>query len=124
MDGERRTWMMLAAASSLIGVAAGAFAAHGLAAPAAKELMRTGSTYELIHAVACLACVALPVRTRVPTALFLGGTILFSGSLYAIALGAPQWLGAVTPAGGLLFLVGWAALILTGAARTSHMNGE
>jgi uncharacterized membrane protein YgdD (TMEM256/DUF423 family) len=116
--------MMLAAASSLIGVAAGAFAAHGLAAPAAKELMRTGSTYELIHAVACLACVALPVRTRAPTALFLGGTILFSGSLYAMALGAPQWLGAVTPAGGLLFLVGWAALILTGAARTSHMNGE
>jgi uncharacterized membrane protein YgdD (TMEM256/DUF423 family) len=121
MDGERRTWMMLAAASGLMGVAAGAFAAHGLAAPAAKELMRTGSTYELTHAVACLACVALPVRTRVPTALFLGGTILFSGSLYAIALGAPQWLGAVTPTGGLLFLVGWTALILAAARATrSH----
>lgn len=115
MDRERRGWLMLAAASGLVGVAAGAFAAHGLAAATAKELMRTGSTYQLIHAVACLACVALPVRTGVPTTLFLGGTILFSGSLYAMALGAPVWLGAVTPVGGLLFMVGWAGLILAAA---------
>jgi uncharacterized membrane protein YgdD (TMEM256/DUF423 family) len=124
MDGERRGWMMLAAASGLIGVAAGAFAAHGLAAPMAKEWMRTGSTYQLIHAVACLACVALPVRTRVPTALFLGGAILFSGSLYAMALGAPLWLGAVTPVGGLLFMAGWATLILAAARAPGRMNGE
>jgi len=124
MDREHRAWMMLGAASGLVGVAAGAFAAHGLAAPMAKELMRTGSTYQLVHAVACLACVGLPVRTRAPTALFLGGTILFSGSLYAMALGAPLWLGAATPTGGLLFLAGWAALILAAARAPGHMNRE
>jgi uncharacterized membrane protein YgdD (TMEM256/DUF423 family) len=68
--------------------------------------------------------VALPVRTRVPTALFLGGAILFSGSLYAMALGAPLWLGAVTPVGGLLFMAGWATLILAAARAPGRMNGE
>jgi uncharacterized membrane protein YgdD (TMEM256/DUF423 family) len=107
--------MMLAAASGLIGVAAGAFAAHGLSAPTAKEWMRTGSTYQLIHAATSLACAALPARAWRAVALFLGGTVLFSGSLYAMALGAPHWLGVVTPLGGLLFIAGWAVLVWAAA---------
>jgi len=68
--------------------------------------------------VAAVACVGLPFRTRYPTALFLLGTLLFCGSLYAMALGAPRWLGAVAPIGGLLFMAGWGTLILA-AARGS-----
>jgi uncharacterized membrane protein YgdD (TMEM256/DUF423 family) len=113
-----RTWTTaLAALSGFLGVAFGAFAAHGLADPKLAEVMRTGATYELAHALACLACTALtPLtqRARIPPVFFLAGTLLFSGSLYALALGAPHWVGIVTPFGGLLFLTGW--LILAVAA--------
>ncbi len=112
MVWDRSLWIRLAALSGLISVAAGAFAAHGIADPAAKELLRTGSQYEAIHALATLAWVALaPSRgpgASWPPALFLAGSALFSGSLYALALGAPRWTGAVTPLGGLLLLAGWA----------------
>jgi uncharacterized membrane protein YgdD (TMEM256/DUF423 family) len=114
MVWNRRTWTALAALSGLIGVAAGAFAAHGVTAPAAKELVRTGANYELFHALAVLACSALAAtgapRARWAAGLFLGGTILFCGSLYALAAGAPRLVGAITPFGGLAFLAGWLAL--------------
>jgi len=120
MKWRPANWVALGAASGLVGVAAGAFAAHGLADPA-REWMRTGATYELFHAVAILVCASLAVgpapRARHAPPLFLAGTLLFSGSLYAMALGAPRWLGAVTPIGGLLFLAGWAVLAWAGAAR-------
>lgn len=107
-------WARLAALSGFLAVAAGAFAAHGLADPTSKELMRTGSSYEAIHALAMLACAALvrgtPSRHGLAPGLFLTGTLLFSGSLYALAFGAPRWAGAITPVGGLLLLGGWAAL--------------
>ncbi|HEY5071948.1 MAG TPA: DUF423 domain-containing protein [Caulobacteraceae bacterium] len=115
MRWNRRTWMTLAAASGLTGVVAGAFAAHGLTQAAAREWMRTGAAYEQLHALATLACAGFlqlgAVRARHAPALFLGGTALFSGSLYAMALGGPHWLGAVTPIGGMLLLAGWAVLI-------------
>jgi len=114
MRWTRRVWMMLAAASGFVSVAAGAFAAHGFAQPAAKELMRTGSIYEMTHALAALVCGALAdsaPRARFAPAFFLAGSALFSGSLYALAFGAPRIVGAVTPLGGLLFLAGWAMLI-------------
>jgi uncharacterized membrane protein YgdD (TMEM256/DUF423 family) len=106
--------MTLAAASGFVSVAAGAFAAHGLTDPGARELMRTGSTYEFMHAMATLACATFMQvgarRARFPPALFLAGSVLFSGSLYALALGAPRVVGIVTPFGGLFFLAGWATL--------------
>ena len=121
MRWTRPLWTSLAAISGFIAVAAGAFAAHGIADPAAKELLRTGSTYELAHALAVLACAALAgagmPRARLAPAWFLGGSLLFSGSLYALALGAPRLVGAITPFGGLAFLVGWA--VLAWAAATS-----
>jgi uncharacterized membrane protein YgdD (TMEM256/DUF423 family) len=106
--------MTLAAASGFVSVAAGAFAAHALADPGARELMTTGASYELMHAMATLVCAVFiqvgAVRARFAPALFLSGTALFCGSLYALALGAPRLVGAITPLGGLLLLGGWAVL--------------
>jgi uncharacterized membrane protein YgdD (TMEM256/DUF423 family) len=114
MTWDRPTWIRLAAASGLLSVAAGAFAAHGVSDPAAKDLLRTGANYEALHALAILACAALfrarPARAAWAAALFLAGSALFSGSLYALAFGAPRLAGAVTPIGGVMFLAGWAAL--------------
>jgi uncharacterized membrane protein YgdD (TMEM256/DUF423 family) len=118
---DRRLWIRLAALSGLISVAAGAFAAHRVADPGAKEWLRTGANYEAVHALATLAVAALfPAGSRRagwPQALFLLGSLLFSGSLYAMAFGGPRWLGAVTPLGGLLFLAGWATLAWAAGER-------
>ena len=115
----RRNWMTLAAVSGFLSVAIGAFAAHGVTDPRAQEWMRTGATYGFMHAMATLACATFmqvgAQRARHAPAFFLSGVVLFSGSLYAMALGAPRWLGMVTPIGGLLFLIGWA--VLAWAAR-------
>lgn len=114
MGWERRTWMTLAAISGFIAVAVGAFAAHGIADPQAKEWLRTGASYQFMHTMATLACATLmnigARGARNAPAFFLSGIVLFSGSLYAMALGAPRMLGMVTPIGGVLFLIGWAIL--------------
>jgi uncharacterized membrane protein YgdD (TMEM256/DUF423 family) len=108
----------LAGALALIGVALGAFGAHGLRerlSPPMLEVYRTGVLYHLIHAVALLA-VALGAdrlaRPRAVAALFTAGIVVFSGSLYALALTGTRALGAVTPVGGLLFMAGWVTLAL------------
>jgi uncharacterized membrane protein YgdD (TMEM256/DUF423 family) len=111
---SRRTWLTLGAAGGFLAVAVGAFAAHGVADPEAAEWLRTGATYAFMHSLATLACASL-VQAGVPRArfapgFFLAGVVVFSGSLWAMALGGPRWLGAVTPVGGLLFLAGWAVL--------------
>ncbi len=121
MRWTRSLWTSLAAISGFVAVAAGAFAAHGMQDATAKEQLRTGSSYELAHALAVLACAALAgagmPRARFAPAWFLGGSLLFSGSLYALALGAPRIVGVITPFGGLAFLIGWA--VLAWAAATS-----
>jgi uncharacterized membrane protein YgdD (TMEM256/DUF423 family) len=115
MAWNRRTWMTLAAALGFMAVAVGAFAAHGVADPKAQEWLRTGATYAFLHALATFACATFmnigARRARFAPAFFLSGVMVFSGSLYAMALGAPRWLGAITPIGGALFLIGWAVLI-------------
>jgi uncharacterized membrane protein YgdD (TMEM256/DUF423 family) len=115
----RRNWMTLAAVSGFLAVAVGAFAAHGVQDPKAQEWLRTGSMYGFMHTMATLACATFmnvgARRARLAPAFFLLGVLLFSGSLYAMAMGAPRWLGMVTPIGGLCFLVGWGILIV--AAR-------
>ncbi|WP_342745823.1 DUF423 domain-containing protein [Caulobacter mirabilis] len=124
MGWNKRTWMMLAAVSGLLSVAFGAFGAHGVSDPKAQEWLKTGAGYQAIHALATLACalfIAQGARgARFAPALFLGGTVLFSGSLYLMALGAPRWLGAVTPLGGLGFMAGW--LVLAWSARTLRQD--
>lgn len=114
-----RNWLILAAALGFLSVALGAFAAHGLADPRAQAWMRTGAEYGFVHVLASLAC--LPVmqagarRARFAPPFFLAGAAIFAGTLAAMALGGPLWLGAVTPIGGLLFLIGWG--VLAWAAR-------
>jgi uncharacterized membrane protein YgdD (TMEM256/DUF423 family) len=111
------SWVRLAALIGLISVAAGAFAAHDTADPAARELLRTGSNYAAVHALAALAAVALGRSAgrsaHLAPALFLGGALVFSGSLYALAFGAPRLVGVLTPFGGLAFMAGWLALAIT-----------
>lgn len=111
-----RTFFALGAVLALLGVAGGAFASHGLEgrlAPDAMDTFETGVRYQMYHAVALLA-VAWATRQwphelwAASGWLFATGIVLFSGSLYALALGGPRWLGAVTPFGGTAFLAGWA----------------
>jgi uncharacterized membrane protein YgdD (TMEM256/DUF423 family) len=120
MGRTERFLAALACLGGLTSVIAGAFAAHGMADPAMKDVIRTGSTYGLIHSLAVFAALAVG-RSRWAAILFLAGVGLFSGSLYALALGAPRWLGAVTPLGGLSFMAGWAVLawacLASGKAR-------
>lgn len=105
-------WLLiLAALSGALAVGAGAFGAHGASGQAA-EWLRTGGQYQLIHAVAAL--VVLRLETRGPGWLFLAGGALFAGTLYLMAMGAPRWLGAITPIGGTLLIAGWAWLAWTG----------
>jgi uncharacterized membrane protein YgdD (TMEM256/DUF423 family) len=119
-----RLFFALGSASALIAVAAGAFGAHGLRARLTPDLLavfETGARYQMYHALALLAAAWALTRWPGPWParagwLFLAGTILFSGSLYALALSGVRWLGAVTPLGGLAFLAGWACLLL-GALR-------
>ena len=115
MGWTRRTWMTLAALAGLGAVAFGAFAAHGAADPRAAELLKTGASYEFMHAMATIACAVFlqlgARRARHAPAFFLIGIVLFSGSLYALAFGAPRWMGLVTPLGGISFLIGWAVLV-------------
>lgn len=102
-----------AALLGLLGVALGAFGAHALQGrldERGQELWRTAVFYQLTHAVAILA-VAQPQAKW----LLAAGVLVFSGTLYALALGAPRWLGAVTPVGGLLLLGGWLKLLLAKA---------
>jgi uncharacterized membrane protein YgdD (TMEM256/DUF423 family) len=117
-----RTFWWLGCVFGLLAVAAGAFGAHALRARLPADLLavfETAARYQMYHALALLA-VAL-VAARAPSSLaaaagwlFCAGIVLFSGSLYALALTGIRVLGAVTPLGGLCFLAGWAALALAG----------
>ena len=119
---EPRIWLTLASLSGFLAVAAGAFGAHGVDDPKAKALLETGGHYQLMHAVAVFGCFAVWRLLQAPAAgmaawLFLVGGMVFSGSLYLLALGAPRIMGAVTPIGGVLLLAGW--LVLAWAALTA-----
>jgi uncharacterized membrane protein YgdD (TMEM256/DUF423 family) len=113
-----RLFFALGALAGFIGVALGAFAAHGLKSRLTPELLATfeiGVRYQMYHAFALIAvawaCTRWP-GTAVTVAgwLFLAGIVLFSGSLYVLALTGVRWLGAVAPVGGLAFLAAWLCL--------------
>ena len=106
----------LAAALCFLAVALGAFGAHALKetlqANAMAEVWNKAVLYHFVHAIALLVLATLPAASRVAAALLLAGIVLFSGSLYALALTNMKWLGAITPVGGLCFLAGWLWLIV------------
>ncbi len=96
----------------------GAFGAHALRDaldPRQRELWHTAVDYHVWHALALVLAVGLGCGRgrRVAVSAFAFGIVLFSGSLYALALGAPRWAGIITPFGGIAFVVGWIALGLS-----------
>lgn len=95
---------VLAALSAALAIAAGAFGAHGASSPQAADWLRTGGMYQLIHAVAVLM---LASQARGAAWLLLVGAAIFAGTLYAMAVGGPRLLGAVTPIGGTFMIAGW-----------------
>lgn len=115
-----RRFLLLGALSGAIAVAAGAFGAHALRARLSPDLLatfETGARYEMYHALALLAVALLAGRNedalvRAAGWCFVAGTVLFSGSLYALALSGIRGLGAITPLGGVCFIGGWACLAM------------
>ena len=113
-----RVFAALGSVSALVAVAAGAFGAHALRtrlAPEALAAFETGVRYQMYHALALLfvawAATRWPAEpVRAAGWLFAAGTVVFSGSLYALGLTGVRGFGAVTPLGGLAFLAGWLAL--------------
>ena len=111
----RTNWITLGAWLAALAVIAGAFGAHALRdqlTPDMLEVWKTGVHYHALHALA-LVLYGLFARTKkcsaCPGILFLVGIVLFSGSLYGLALGAPRWFGAITPFGGGTWIAGWIA---------------
>ena len=120
-----RTFFALGAISACIAVGTGAFGAHGLKSRVTPEMVAvfdTGARYQMYHALALLAAAWAAARWPGPAItwagwLFVAGTVVFSGSLYALVLTGVKGLGAVTPVGGLLFLGRLAGAGLGRAAR-------
>lgn len=114
-----------------LGVAAGAFAAHGLRShvtPDQLAVFHTGAEYQLVHGVAIVAVAGAMshfdrARLRLACWLFVAGIVLFSGSLYLLVLTRHTWLGAVTPLGGVAFLAGWAMVVAGARPRHKHGHG-
>ncbi len=121
MPSTARRWLAIAALSGLLAVAFGAAASHLLGGLPAERAgwIDTGLRYHMLHSAALLGLAALaaavPDRRRglleAAGGAFLLGLLVFSGLLYAMGLGAPRWLGAVVPLGGLAYMVGWLLLL-------------
>jgi uncharacterized membrane protein YgdD (TMEM256/DUF423 family) len=117
-----RALLAVGAALGFIGVAAGAFGAHAIRERIRAERLddwKTAADYQLWHALATIAAGLAAARWASGAAAaagwcFVAGTLVFSGSLYALALTDRRKLGAITPIGGLLFLAGWALLVIAG----------
>ncbi len=128
-----RFWGCTGGIFGALAVAGGAFGAHGLkkiVGPDALTIFETAARYHMYHSLAILAVALLahakPSRTsRVAGWCFLVGTLLFSGSLYAMALSDMAWrfLGAVTPIGGVFMIAGWISLAIA-AAKSSNNPSE
>jgi uncharacterized membrane protein YgdD (TMEM256/DUF423 family) len=121
LNPPQRRILLAGALLAALGVALGAFGAHALGASlGARELgwWETAVQYQMWHAIALLALPALPVPRPGRAALLLGtGTLIFSGTLYIMALTGLRWLGAVTPIGGTLMIAGWLLLAWQVARR-------
>jgi uncharacterized membrane protein YgdD (TMEM256/DUF423 family) len=115
-----RNFLLIAAVAGFLAVALGAFGAHGLRGRLSPDMLavfETGVRYQMYHAFAILITALALARfdgwlIRTAGWLFTAGIVLFSGSLYALALSGVTVLGAITPIGGLAFLAGWACFII------------
>ena len=120
-----RFFIVLAGVYGSLAVGLGAFGAHGLRgmlrdAPDAADRLgwwQTAAHYHLVHALALGLCAWLASRgegmsARVAGYAFALGVVIFSGTLYSMALGGPRWLGAITPIGGVSLILGWVAVVV------------
>lgn len=116
-------WLAWAGLLGFLGVGAGAFGAHGLRGVLSErmlEVYQTAVLYHLVHALAVglVAMVALSGASgpwaRRAGICFVGGVIVFSGSLYLLSMTGTGWLGAITPLGGVLLLLGWLGMLMAG----------
>lgn len=117
------SWVTVGAILGFLGVAAGAFGAHALRDAVTVDrlaIFETAVRYQLVHALALV--LAGMLGARMAGWAFLGGVVVFSGSLYLLVLLDKRWLGAVTPIGGVLFLVGW-GLLAVHAGRSRASDG-
>ncbi len=111
-----RIMIAVGAVSAMVAVGAGSFGAHFLRTRLSDELLtvfETGARYQMYHALALVAVgLVLSRGAGVPAVwagwLFIVGSIIFSGSLYALAITGARWWGAITPVGGVCFILGWA----------------
>jgi len=118
-----KTFLLLGAVAAFLAVGLGAFGAHGLRSRLSPEMLavfETGVRYHMYHSLALILTALIAGRVdgwlvRTAGWLFVAGIVLFSGSLYALALSGVTVLGAITPLGGLAFLAGWACLAFVGA---------
>jgi len=125
-----KLFLLFASINGMIAVILGAFGAHALKAkvsPALLAAYQTGTHYHLIHVLSLIGLALLILRLTISTPtpliaagfLWMVGTVLFSGSLYGLALGAPSGIvGPITPVGGLLLIIGWLCFAI-GIARSS-----
>jgi uncharacterized membrane protein YgdD (TMEM256/DUF423 family) len=122
-----RAFLCAGALSGALAVAAGAFGAHALRGrlePRMLEIYEVAARYQMYHALALVAVAWIASRQPGPLPaaagwLFLGGTVVFSGTLYCLSLGGPRWLGAITPLGGVALIGGWLALAAAALLRRS-----
>ena len=119
-------WLLVAALNLAIGVAFGAFGAHGLKRIAdeyALQIWQTATLYLFIHALGLLVIGVLQhigrYRSALAGVLLQMGIVIFSGTLYTMALGAPRWLRAITPIGGGLLIIGWLVFAFTNRQNDS-----
>lgn len=121
--------MNLASVGGFLGVMAitlGTLGVHGLGGQLPEKAQgwwETATLYLLAHAAVVTALGVAPKRWRLPGWLFAPGAAIFAGTLYAMALGGPRWLGAVTPVGGTLMLFGWGAVFILGMVNAREQDG-
>lgn len=122
-----KSFMAVGALLGALGVALGAFGAHGLKPILTPDMLanfETGVRYHMLHALAMFAAAAVHARasqSRLPALagwLFVAGIVVFSGSLYVMALTGLRWLGAITPIGGVALIGGWLCLAAAAARRS------
>ena len=119
--------LSIAACSAMLSVILGAFAAHGLKTKLSETLLntfQTGVQYQMYHSLAIILLIIL--YRQMPQSLLLysagfmvAGIVLFSGSLYLLAITQIKWFGPITPLGGVCFIVGWALLIAAALKGTN-----
>lgn len=121
-----KTLLIIGALSGFIGVSLGAFGAHALKQRLDQEMLQifeVGVRYQMYHALAiCLAAILGGAFSGYAGWAFVAGTVIFSGSLYILALTGTKAWGAVTPIGGVLFLLGWVLLAIAAWKHTGFVE--